>query len=233
MSDPYPRYPSEDDVPPPAASSGGSTPPATPAATGTAQPLGVLTPLTVGFAVLYVLLQLPRYALARGAEATWVADGSVIDLTPYEVLDLVGTLVLLGSFVVTCLWLWRARVNVEVLEPGAGHARGRAWVWAGWLVPVVSLWFPYQVVRDVLRVRWLRRGGARVGWWWASFLLYTGVWSAESQFMPYDDVDPDLVAAVPVLAAVSTGLAVVACVLWVRVVRAVAADQRHLLAARS
>lgn len=241
---PYPRFPSEDDVPdgwgrapepaPGAPVAAGSSTPRP----GTPEPLGVLTRLTVAFAVLYTLLQLPRYWLARDAEERWldarVANRSPEEFfTPYELVDLVGTLVLLGAFVVTCLWLWRARVNVEVLSPHSPQARSRAWVWGGWLVPVVNLWFPYQVVRDVLRVRASSRGGSRVGWWWGVLLTTQLAVGVEMAFVPVDVVDPDLVSAVPVLAVVTSALTVATCGLWIRVVRAVAADQAELLAGRA
>ena len=41
------------------------------------------------------------------------------------------------------------------------------WAVAGFFVPVVSLWFPYLAVRDVLVQSPARR---RVAWWWAASL---------------------------------------------------------------
>jgi hypothetical protein len=244
---PYPRFPSEDDVPegwgraPEPVSGTPAGPPVPAAASGSGgipEPLGVLTTLTTGFAVLYAALMVPRYWLARDAEDRWLtaaaADRSAAEFfTPYEVVDMVALLVLLGGFVATCLWLWRARVNVEVLSPTSPHARSRGWVWGGWLVPVVSLWFPFQVVRDVLRVRSHHpASGSRVGWWWGMFLTALIVSGIESQLVPLDVIDPDVVSAVPVLAVGTSLLTVVAGVLWVLVVRAVAADQKELLAGR-
>jgi Domain of unknown function (DUF4328) len=31
------------------------------------------------------------------------------------------------------------------------HRRAGVWTWLGWCVPVVSFWFPYQVLADILR----------------------------------------------------------------------------------
>jgi hypothetical protein len=50
------------------------------------------------------------------------------------------------------------------------------WVWLGWVIPVVSLWFPYQVVRDILRatcgaVRGVSVPRNLLGPWWTSWLL--------------------------------------------------------------
>lgn len=247
MSDPtpYPRFPSEDDVPQgwgraPEPASGAPAAPVPAAASGsrgTPEPLGVLTGLTLAAVALYTLLQLPRFWLARDAVDRWLdaraADRSPEEfLTPYEVVDLVGLLVLLGGFVVTCLWLWRARVNVEVLSPTSPHARSRGWVWGGWLVPVVSLWFPFQVVRDVLRVRSHHPSFAsRVGWWWGAFIVASVATGVESALVP-TDLDSTGVGELPAFAALSSVAWVVAGVLWIRVVRAVAADQAELLAGR-
>lgn len=248
MSDPtpYPRFPSEDDVPEgwgraperPSGAPASPVPAAASASLGTPEPLGVLTALTTGFAALYAALMLPRYWLARDAEDRWLAARAADrpayeSFTPYDLVDIVAFVVLLGAFVVTCLWLWRARKNVELLSPTSRHARSRGWVWGGWLVPVVSLWFPFQVVRDVLRVRSHHPSfGTRVGWWWGLFISATLVSGVESQLVPVDVIEPDVVAAVPVFAVGTTVLTVLACVVWVQVVRAVAADQEELLAGR-
>jgi hypothetical protein len=249
MSDPtpYPRFPSADDVPEgwgrapepvPGATSATPVPAAASGAPGTPEPLGVLTTLTAGFAVLYTLLQLPRYWLARDAADRWTTgavDGRspAEFFTPYEVVDMVGLLVLVGGFVVTCLWLWRARVNVDVLSPTSPQARSRGWVWGGWLVPVVNLWFPFQVVRDVLRVRSHHpSSGSRVGWWWGAFIVANVASGVESLLVP-TDLESTGVGDLPAFAAVSTVAWVVAGVLWIRVVRAVAADQGELLAGRA
>jgi hypothetical protein len=48
------------------------------------------------------------------------------------------------------VWLWRARAAAEVVEVPRGW--GRPWVIAGWLVPVVNLWVPHNVVTAVWRV---------------------------------------------------------------------------------
>lgn len=49
------------------------------------------------------------------------------------------------SFIV---WLFKARRNSEILCT-APHRRPETWVGWGWVVPVVNLWYPFQVVRDI------------------------------------------------------------------------------------
>ncbi len=93
-------------------------------------------------------------------------------LTGYDAVGLLLLPVQLAAAIVTCLWLWQSRVLAEAVSPAHGHARSRVWVWLGWIVPVVALWFPYQVVRDVRAATVVapRRG---LGWRWAGWLLWS------------------------------------------------------------
>lgn len=73
-------------------------------------------------------------------------------------------------------WWWRARKNAELICD-APHRRHRAWIIWSWIIPVINLWFPYQLVRDVYRasrpdnpadlydLREVRRSGLVAGWW--------------------------------------------------------------------
>ena len=81
------------------------------------------------------------------------------------------------------LWLYRATRNVELF--GVRPRRAAGWAIGAWLVPVVSLWWPKQVVDDVVRgsrpdvpagcdVRALPRSGW-VTAWWSMWLLKTAL----------------------------------------------------------
>ncbi|NYK37261.1 DUF4328 domain-containing protein, partial [Salmonella enterica subsp. enterica serovar Typhimurium] len=70
----------------------------------------------------------------------------------------------------------RARRLAEALAPGFAHQRGPAWTWLGWIVPVVGLWFPYQVVRDIVRNAWRDPWGDQrrrldLGLWWGAWVV--------------------------------------------------------------
>lgn len=58
----------------------------------------------------------------------------------------IGTVVLCA--ILFLVWLMRARSNAEslVLMP---HRRNATWAIFGWAVPVVSLWYPKQIVDDI------------------------------------------------------------------------------------
>lgn len=198
-----------------------------------APPRDRATTAVIVAAVAVVVTQVPGPLLAHDAQRRWrevdAAGGSPSDVTTlYERAETLGLVVLVVAWFLTCLWLSHARAVVEVRSPDSPHARSRVWVWCGWFVPVVMLWFPYQVVRDVLRVR--SHPAAKddvVSWWW-SCLVFLVALRVETSLIPVDDLHSSLSMLVPA-SAITTVLAVVACVRWLGVVRAIAADQRTLL----
>ncbi|MEV0084932.1 DUF4328 domain-containing protein [Saccharopolyspora sp. NPDC050642] len=84
-------------------------------------------------------------------------------------------LVYIAAGVVFLIWLWRARINAELLGGRAAHRRSRGWVIGGWFGPVVNLWFPHQVVSDIWRASAPRRQvpGGLITAWWVLFVAVT------------------------------------------------------------
>jgi hypothetical protein len=75
--------------------------------------------------------------------------------------------------VVFVIWLWRVRRNAEVFAPD-GHHKARAWVIAGWVVPIASLWYPRRVVVDIWDASSTGDkpdGHALINVWWTLWLL--------------------------------------------------------------
>jgi hypothetical protein len=89
----------------------------------------------------------------------------------HALATLLCLLALVAGFVTSSLWLHRARTNADVMEPGRRHARSAGWAWGGWVCPVVSLWFPFQVVRDTARASDPTDATSLFGWWWTLFLV--------------------------------------------------------------
>jgi len=94
-------------------------------------------------------------------------------------------LVLLAAGVVFIVWLWRMRSNAELFCEGQ-HRHGRGWVIGGWFCPVVNLWFPKQIVDDVIAASDPRTpprvpdlsGAGRSGTvlvWWITWLAGIGL----------------------------------------------------------
>jgi len=72
-----------------------------------------------------------------------------------------------AAFIFTGIWLARARRNAVriALTP---QRRDKMWVWLGWIVPIVSLWYPKQVIDDVWRATLPSEPTTR--WWWGTWI---------------------------------------------------------------
>jgi hypothetical protein len=68
----------------------------------------------------------------------------------------------LGAQVLFMIWLYRAANLAR--RAGLPARRATVWAWLGFIIPVVSLWFPYQVAADATPPGDPAR--RVVGWWW-------------------------------------------------------------------
>jgi hypothetical protein len=94
---------------------------------------------------------------------------------------IIAALALFVAAAVFIVWLWRVRWNAEMFCRGE-HRYTRGWVLGGWIVPVVNLWYPKQVVDDIVAASDPRtpphiptlRGipGTRLVWaWWLTWVV--------------------------------------------------------------
>lgn len=179
---------------------------------------------------LLTLVEVVEAILAWSAGRTYVQaarDGVPVEtiFTAYDFSTVIWLLAVVPAYIVSCLWLWRARANAEVLS-ASPHKRSRGWVWAGWLVPVVSLWFPYQVVRDVWRATETRWTQALLGWWWAAWLLDGAMTQVGSSLTPVaGQAAEGPASALGPVESVSALVAVVAFALWCQVVLRIVREQ--------
>ncbi len=179
-------------------------------------PTGLAT-VTQVLAVALAALMLVRAAamvVAGGDPQAWVGDQPSAAVMAVGALTSLTMLVQLLAGGLGCVWLYLHVTTARALNPDGWHDRAPYWAFLGWVAPIVSLWFPYQVVRD---------GAASVGaptrvvgWWWATWLTLQVVVAGEAvaALLVVDDATPFLVAAmVTALATAVSGA------LWVRVVR--------------
>ncbi len=185
----------------------------------------VLSYFVIGLAAATTLLLASSAVLVTLNEAAIKAWWASDSYEPLGIMDLLvgleGLTVLttLAAFVVTGFWLLNLRRVAEWASPSTHHRRSSYWAFLGWIVPVVNLWFPYQVVADASR-----GVGSKVKnvmpWWIAwlalSFVIYLSNVSVELA------TDADLTAWIRTLQILGV-LAVVAFVLWFRVVRSATA----------
>nr|WP_237550433.1 DUF4328 domain-containing protein [Streptomyces sp. SID8354] len=138
-------------------------------------------------------------------------------------------LVWIAAGIAVVVWLWRARINSELMSGAAAHRRARGWVVGAWTTPVANLWIPYQVVSDVWRASAPRRPVpvTLINAWWALFVVANVVvkpiqWRMVAKF----DSEQDVLSAANVTTLL-TALYVAAGLLLVLIVRRVTAWQTH------
>lgn len=62
-------------------------------------------------------------------------------------LDKVADITIFAAGIVFVVWFRRARINAESRDWRQRRARG--WAFWGWIVPVLSLWIPFQLMGDI------------------------------------------------------------------------------------
>jgi hypothetical protein len=164
-------------------------------------------------------------------DAVTAVDETSPSFLIYGGSSLLYLLLLVSAFVTTCLWLWRARENAELISPGHDHARSRGWVWGGWVCPVVNLWFPFQVVKGV-HVASTRAfagsAGSLIGWWWAMWLVF--LFSTRiADILATDAMDSGDPASAGSAAVFSAVVCVLAVGLWLLVIRRTTRIQHQAL----
>ncbi|MGJ7441973.1 DUF4328 domain-containing protein [Aquipuribacter sp. MA13-6] len=189
------------------------------------RPVTTLGRAVVGVGAVWLLLALVGAFLsvpASDAFAQTALTGGAQPFLAYDGVVLLAVVAQLVALVLTALWLTAVRRNVEQVAPGS-QRRGAVWTWLGWLVPVVSLWFPYQVVADAGRAS--TRRALAYGGWWAAFLVALGLQNVAGQLIGgfTGVVDADLVQALPVVEALGVAALATAFVLWARIVLTVSA----------
>lgn len=134
------------------------------------------------------------------------------------------TLLLVAAGVVFVVWMFRARHNSEVLYGKAGHRRGSVWAFWGWIVPVVSWWFPYQVLQDVYRPS-TRLSGIEVRWWWAAMVAKLWLGQLLTRLYLGDEITEENLRNIASVSTVTAALGVVAAFLIIGIIKRVGEGQ--------
>jgi hypothetical protein len=77
----------------------------------------------------------------------------------------------LVTYVLTGIWLGRARRNAALIVPDRQGRSSKAWGWLGWIVPIASFVFPIRVSDDVWRAT-VRDHEKMIKWWGASWIAW-------------------------------------------------------------
>jgi Domain of unknown function (DUF4328) len=190
------------------------------------EPAGALTNVVIALSVLVTvflwLAALLSPSADRAVESALAADGDVTAaLASYSAVAVLTLPAWLASWIVTSIWLTKGYRNAEILTPG-GQRRSAIWIWLGWIVPIVSFWFPKQILDDVARATSSR---VSTGPYWAAFVVMALLNSVQFQLSrraaEADLVDPTIHFAIAIAATVALAL-------WIVLVRRIGAAQDRL-----
>jgi hypothetical protein len=100
----------------------------------------------------------------------------------YVQLDKVADVTIFVLGILFVVWFRRARINAE--RHGYHQRRARGWTFWGWIVPIVNLWFPFQLMGDIWRAGLPAWRHAKAAWlpalWWLCWLLSGLSWGAQA-----------------------------------------------------
>jgi hypothetical protein len=129
---------------------------------------GLANVLTVLLAVVVVAIAARLGTRLLGLESPGGQGGYVV-----QQLDKAAniTIVLLGILFI--VWFRRARINAE--HRGWRQRRALPWALWGWILPVLSLWIPFQIMGDIWRAGLPPSRRRETAWlpalWWTTWLL--------------------------------------------------------------
>jgi hypothetical protein len=125
-----------------------------------------------------------------------VSPGSLHYFTDFQ-LDNAADATIFGLSILFVVWFYRARINAERHDYWQRRARG--WAFWGWIVPIVNLWFPFQIMGDIWRAGLPAEQRGETAWlpalWWTCWLLSVlgifgaGVRAVNSASVPHITAD--------------------------------------------
>jgi hypothetical protein len=138
------------------------------------------TQLFVAYAIMSFLLACVNFSsfityrsLFRGNQDADILQKNLL-LT--SVVGLLYTVVAILVIIFFLMWLRRAYFNIQTAYPNRTEFTD-GWAIGAWFVPFLNLVRPYEIVKEV----WQKTFGlldsdqkdetAKIGWWWATFLI--------------------------------------------------------------
>lgn len=162
---------------------------------------------------------IPSAQSYRDQLASGTAPNQIV--TTYDAMAVLIPITMISSWIITSRWL--NKLHKAATEENESAIRlKRPWVFWSWIVPVVSLWFPKNLIEDLLKASGSEESKALIGkdtltWWltWVGFALVNnvGIVSAFDAPDSYVPIRPELELAG---ACLLTG----AYLVWLRIVKA-------------
>ncbi|MFI6765456.1 DUF4328 domain-containing protein [Streptomyces sp. NPDC050355] len=202
--------------------------------TGAATAATLLISLELVREVLVSVSSWRNYLVVHDYLAGRVTDADLLAVDSDALATLVSwpsLLVWIAGGVAFLIWLWRARINAELMGGAAAHRRSRALVVGAWIAPVVNLWYPYQIVSDIWKASASRRPVplALINAWWASFVAASLVKPIQWRMSAEQATEQDVLATANVTTLLAA-LYLVAGVLVILILRRITTWQTDGLA---
>ncbi len=143
-------------------------------------------------------------------------------------ISLLSIPVLVGVWIVTSVWLARARGNAVLINP-QGQRRTEGWVWFGWVLPIIYFWFPKQILDDTAGATVPAAGDPKpvntTPYWslWVTSIVLS-VFATSLGFLEADQT------VVDILRYGEAAVLTVALIPWIQLVRRLSAAQDKLAA---
>lgn len=145
------------------------------------------------------------------------------------VASLLDVLALIGAAIAFIVWFHRAYRNVPALWPRHHLWRKPGWAIGAWFVPIVALFFPLIMMREVWRAGdpnadpdgWQdpeRPVSPLLGWWWGLWVCATVFGNGVARFS-FDAKDVGDLEVATVLNIISLSASIPAAILAIIVVR--------------
>jgi len=180
--------------------------------------IGVLLGLTL--VVFVAELGLAAWGLSMVDDA--VATGDLGKLDTYDAIHMT-TAVLVGCGVLltgVCWMVWQHKL-ARSARPGALRRGPRMHAFS-WIIPVVSLWFPFQNVKDLWKVNAPAMPPTILAWWWTGWIAANVLDRIAGA--SYDGADSlSDVKGLMVLEGVTAGVGIVTALLATRIMRTLTA----------
>lgn len=125
------------------------------------------------FAVwLTALASVPGYRSFQDQLESGIDPKKIV--TIYGSVSVIVTVASIGAWIYTSRWL-RDAVDVANLNVPGTVRLHRGWAMWGWVAPIVSLWFPRMIVKDVLKSKQVTdvNDGINLNTWWMTWLMYS------------------------------------------------------------
>ena len=141
-------------------------------------------------------------------------------MTAYDAMTVIIPITMISSWVITSLWLKQLHICATEVDPAAIRLK-RPWVFWSWIVPVVSLWFPKNLIDDLLKTKGSEEAKKLIGkdsmTWWLTWIGYALVnnFSTVAAF----DAPSDYVPIRPEIEIAAACLMTGSYLVWIRIVR--------------